>query len=108
MRCILRQLSFSKAGGPIRKPVEDAYRDRKEEAEDEGFETPKLNVAECEELIIRLLDRDPATIVIDALDECDSKRRYLLFRALDNIIQKSASLVKIFVSSREDNDIGKS
>lgn len=43
--------------------------------------------------------------MIDALDECNAKRRHELLQALDNIIQKSASLVKVFVSSRDDNVI---
>ncbi|KAF8846948.1 hypothetical protein BDZ45DRAFT_565841, partial [Acephala macrosclerotiorum] len=76
LRCILKQLSCSTANLPIREP-----------------------------LIVALLNENPATIVIDALDECNPKRRHELLRALDNIIQKSASLVKVFVSSRDDNDI---
>ena len=33
------------------------------------------------------------------------KRRFELFGTLDSVIQKSASLVKVFVSSRDDSDI---
>ncbi|CZR67760.1 uncharacterized protein PAC_17659 [Phialocephala subalpina] len=88
LRCILKQLSCSTANLPIREPV-----------------ASWLNVSECEELIVALLNENPATIVIDALDECNAKRRHELLQALDNIIQRSASLVKIFVSSRDDNDI---
>ncbi|MCJ1360834.1 MAG: hypothetical protein MMC33_010843, partial [Icmadophila ericetorum] len=56
-------------------------------------------------LILALLEHNPATIVIDALDECIPACRYEILKTLDNIIQKSASLVKVFVSSRDDNDI---
>ncbi|KAF4630251.1 hypothetical protein G7Y89_g7884 [Cudoniella acicularis] len=105
IRCILKQLSFSKADLPIREPVAGAYKDRKEKADDIGCEIENLKLDECEQLIISLLEYNPATIIIDALDECDSKKRSKLMRALDNIIQKSPSLVKIFVSSRDDSDI---
>ena len=45
------------------------------------------------------------TIVIDALDECDPDKRHDLLSALDTIITESASLVRVFVSSRDDGDI---
>ena len=105
MRCILKQLSFSKANLPVREAVAGVYRKRKQEADDIGCDPEKLSLAECEKLIVALLEDNPATIIIDALDECDTKRRHELIKALDNIIQTSASLVKVFVSSREDNDI---
>jgi hypothetical protein len=101
----LKQLSCSKATLPVREPVARVFKRRKEEADDNGDDPAKLTVVECESMIISLLERNPATIIIDALDECDPKRRFELFRTLDNIIQKSASLVKVFVSSREDSDI---
>lgn len=57
------------------------------------------------ELILNLLENDPAIIIIDALDECDPARRHEILIALDTIIHRSANLVKVFVSSRDDNDI---
>lgn len=45
------------------------------------------------------------TIVIDALDECDRSRRSQLIQALQDIMIKSATLIKIFISSRNDTDI---
>lgn len=101
----MKQLSCSKATLPVRQPVARLFEKRKDDAEDTGDEPAKLTGTECEKLILSLLEQNPATIIIDALDECDPKRRYELFRALDNIIQKSPSLVKVFVSSREDSDI---
>lgn len=55
--------------------------------------------------ILALLDANPGLIFTDALDECDLLRRHELLEALDNIITHSANLVKVFVSSRDDNDI---
>jgi hypothetical protein len=43
-------------------------------------------------------------IVVDALDECDSDTRWELVEALESITE-SASLVKIFVSLREEGDL---
>jgi hypothetical protein len=43
-------------------------------------------------------------IVVDALDECDSDTRWELVEALESITE-SASLVKVFVSSREEGDL---
>ena len=49
------------------------------------------------------------TIIIDALDELDldydSKDRYLLLELLNDVVLKCDSLVKIFVASRDDQDI---
>lgn len=45
------------------------------------------------------------TIIIDALDECNPGTRRHLLEALQSILRKSPTLVKIFVSSRDDQDI---
>lgn len=45
------------------------------------------------------------TIVIDALDECDPNTRDELLQVLQTVLSESTSLVKIFVSSRDDGDI---
>ena len=102
MRSILRQLSCSNPDLPVRQPVVRAYEEKKEEA---MGEPPSLSIEERENLILTLLENDPATIIIDALDECDPLERYKLLDALRNILSKSASLVKIFVSYRDDGDI---
>ena len=105
MQSILKQLSCSGSDFSIKEPVVKMYKERKEEAEEDGCDPAKLTANECTELILKILDSSSANIVIDALDECDPIRRHILLRALDEIIQKSASLVKLFVSSRDDNDI---
>ena len=43
--------------------------------------------------------------MIDALDECDPAKRDKLLDALEDILEEAPSLVKIFVSSRNDQDI---
>jgi hypothetical protein len=67
------------------------------EAEEDGTEPAQLTVEESTKLIISLIEINLAIIIIDALDECQPSRRYELLNALDDIIGKSASLVKIFV-----------
>ncbi|GKZ83328.1 hypothetical protein AnigIFM56816_008420 [Aspergillus niger] len=44
-------------------------------------------------------------LVIDALDECDSQQRTILQQSLDEMRQSCRDLVKIFVSSRYEEDI---
>ena len=103
MRTILEQLSASNADTPIRDPVVKAYKTKLNESK--GRPPEKLMLDETVEIILELLETNPAIIVIDALDECDALRRQDLLLALREIIQKSASLVKFFVSSRDDHDI---
>ena len=45
------------------------------------------------------------TIVIDALDEYNPEKQVDLLETLEKILQESSRLVKIFVSSRDDQDI---
>jgi hypothetical protein len=44
-------------------------------------------------------------VLIDALDESDLRKRGNFLHALKKIIDNSTSLVKIFISSRDDGDI---
>jgi len=72
----------------------------------EGFASGSLGIDESCALIIQLSEQYPlTTIVIDALDECDPGRRKTLLKTLESILQGSLGLVKLFVSSREDQDI---
>ncbi|KAF4612479.1 hypothetical protein G7Y89_g15600 [Cudoniella acicularis] len=61
---------------------------------------------DCTRLILELTHDNPATIAIDAPDECQEGHRHKLLKALDRIISESREVVKVFVSSREDVDIG--
>ena len=57
-------------------------------------------------LIIALTAYRPVTtIVIDALDECNPESRPDLFTALEDIVRQAPGLVKLFVSSRNDQDL---
>ena len=76
----------------------------KEEAE--GFASGSLQIDESCALIMQLIEKYPlTTIIIDAIDECDPERRCELLEVLEQVLRDSSSLVKIFVSSRDDQDI---
>jgi hypothetical protein len=102
LRSLVRQLSCLKPGLPIMEPITTMYKERDER----GFDITKLTLEECLKLLIELTGLYPSTtILLDALDECDPDTRHELLQALDDLIQNSTGLVKIFVSSRDDKDI---
>lgn len=89
-------------GEAVLDPVLEAY----EAWVKNNFASGPLSEGECTNLILQLSQYRPlATIDIDALDECDPRRRRELFDALSAILQTSRSLTKIFVASRDDRDI---
>ncbi|KAK2038169.1 hypothetical protein LZ31DRAFT_132749 [Colletotrichum somersetense] len=101
---IARQLSTPVAGGPL---LEDAVRIY-EKREEDAFASGPLRIEESKDLILKLLDRykdATMTIVIDALDECAEVSRGRLLDLLEGLLKISPCLLKIFVSSRDDQDI---
>ena len=102
---ILRQLCSSKPDKPIRGPVAKEYEIRRQKADDDCSKVRKLSVEDCTRLILELTQENPATIIIDALDECDEEIRHELLEALDTVISNSTELARVLVSSRDDVDI---
>lgn len=97
-----RQLSSLGPGKPLLRPSVNLY--NKEEAE--GFSSGQLQVDESCRLIMQLVELYPqTTIVLDAMDECCPDTRLDLLKALQDLLKQSNSLVKVFVSSRDDQDI---
>lgn len=102
MSAIVKQLSCLRTGLPLQKEVVKMYEDRKKS----GFSSNSLGFKESLSLIISLVSTYPqTTIVVDALDECNPLKRKDFLNSLKTIVNSSTSLVKIFVSSRNDNDI---
>ena len=98
---ILRQLSCVQPDAPLLSPVIEKYR-----SQGEGFSSNGLDLDDSRDLIVRLIeDYSMTTIVVDALDECDPLMRQSLLDAFEVILKESLGLVKIFVSSRNDQDI---
>ncbi|ORY58533.1 uncharacterized protein BCR38DRAFT_489446 [Pseudomassariella vexata] len=99
---IVRQLSSVGPGKPILQPKIAVYQSH----EDQGFAAGSLQIQDSSKLLLQLLENYPtATIIIDALDECRADTRHKLLECLEHILRESSTLVKIFVSSRDDQDI---
>ena len=98
---ILRQISCVQPDAPLFGPVIEKYK-----RQGEGFKSNGLDLDDSRDLIIRLSeDYNMTTIIVDALDECDPEMRQSLLDAFEHILKESVGLVKIFVSSRDDQDI---
>jgi enolase len=96
-------LSCSDEDLPIWLPVVKRYKAKKKEAR--GRKPEKLELSECVEVILELLETNPAVIIIDGLDECDHTRRQGLLDVLRTIIKDANNVVQVFVSSRDDHDL---
>jgi nucleoside-triphosphatase THEP1 len=103
LRSIIEQLSCYDEESPIRPPVVDIYLTKKKEAR--GRKPDKLYLEDCVKVLLALLETNPATIVIDGLDECDPTRRQDVLDALQDVMKESNNVVKVFVSSRDDHDL---
>ena len=97
---IARQLSSVKPGSPILPPTSSLIQPTGH------FDSRKCSTGELTDLIIQLIAYYPInTIILDALDECSRDDRCLLLDAIHDILTRSTSLVKIFLSSREEGDL---
>ncbi|KAK4084375.1 uncharacterized protein Triagg1_855 [Trichoderma aggressivum f. europaeum] len=103
-RSILKQLSINDQG-EIKDIIVKEFKARDKESELYDTDILSLSPSDTQDMMSRLFERDPATIVIDALDECDPARRHKLLSALGDILRQSPSVIKIMVTSRDDGDI---
>ena len=98
---IVRKLSSVQSGFPLLSSVIEKY-----ERKGRGFHSSGLRLEESRDIILELTEQYPVTtIIIDALDEIDSDKRQSLLDTIENILQESIGLVKVFVTSRDDQDI---
>ena len=106
LRSILRQLTVSHEPSPtVHERVLQEFERRQAVAKVDGFEVTKLQAAECTRLILDTTAANPATIVVDAVDEIQPNSRHTLLSALAQIVQDSSNVVKIFITSRDDSNI---
>ena len=105
VNALLKQLTSTTVDEPIPQLIVNEYQKRSDDAGDDGLDPIRLDIWDCSRLTLELFDRLPATIFIDALDECDPRKRHKLFRFLAEILEKANNIVKIFVTSRDDNDL---
>ncbi|KAK9446206.1 ankyrin protein [Metarhizium brunneum] len=65
-----------------------------------------FSVQKCQEKIVQLINILPRTIfVLDALDECDKGTAKRLVKFFTRLMEESKSLIKIYVSSRDEQHI---
>jgi len=108
LQAIIRQLSLCQLDGLPKEIFKRYTLDQKK-----GFPAGRsgaLGWEECRAFLLSLLSmHSQTTIIIDALDELDldyeSKHRHLLLELLNDVVLQCGSLVKIFVASRDDQDI---
>ncbi|OQE36718.1 hypothetical protein PENCOP_c011G03058 [Penicillium coprophilum] len=65
----------------------------------------EIRGTEAAELILGILSSNPATIVVDGVDEIEEHRRHELLDQLIRVRDESASVVKIFISSRDNVNV---
>ena len=113
MRSLLRQLTFPHNAQDtvhegltmVHEALKLEYERRNKEAELDGFDISRLRAAQCVKLILDVIGTDPAVFVLDAIDEVQETRRHELLDALQQIVAESASVVKIFITSRNDSKV---
>ncbi|THZ16330.1 hypothetical protein D6C89_09306 [Aureobasidium pullulans] len=105
LRALAKQIALSEDQTGILAPVISIHKNKRIQAEQDGLSPPALNLSECKKLILELTAMTPATIIIDAIDECNSITRHQLLTALEEILIHSHKPVKILVSSQKARDI---
>ncbi|KAL8879663.1 MAG: hypothetical protein Q9198_002769, partial [Flavoplaca austrocitrina] len=106
MCSIVRQLGVaSGARKTIHRAIVTEYEQREAEAQIEGFDVARLTLQDCIKLILHITESDPATIVLDAVDEVCPNSRYGLLESLQRIVRDSVNVVKILATSRDDDQI---
>lgn len=81
------------------------YRERNKETDGDGPEASRLDILQTTDQMIEIASKIPLTNVIDPLDERRFGQRHELLGALDMLLARSAHLIKVLVSSRDDVDI---
>lgn len=100
LRSLARQLiAFHSQGPSIHSAALSLYGRLTDEAKAQGFSAKTPSTAECIDLILAVVDDNPATIIIDAIDELDHPKEVM--DALRTIMEKASNVVKVFATARE-------
>ena len=98
MRCLLRQLASPQDACSIHPALKDRYEKRSTAG--------PITLDEATNLVAQIVDDRVMTyIIVDALDECNRDNRHDLLIAFMKLLQQAAGLLKIFVTSRDDQDL---
>ncbi|KAK5630889.1 hypothetical protein RRF57_006604 [Xylaria bambusicola] len=100
LQSYVRQLSTT-AKNPdcIRKSLQDCCQKARRSGSDLSFEHCRYQLLES----INLYHN--TTLVLDALDECEPNSRGQILEIIEFLISKSGNSLKVFISSRPDQDI---
>lgn len=102
LRSFIRQLSLSQSKNAIHNSIVDLYN----QEQNIGFASDKINMTEAQTILLNLISTYPNTyFIVDALDECDKETRNRFIDILNFFVLESPNPVKIFISSRPDQDI---
>lgn len=99
LRSLIRQLGATQNCDAIQPELLNLFRRKEAYTED-------LTLNDCKDLVRRFVGLYVHTvIVIDALDECNQYSRHELIIFLEELLRQYSRSLKIFISSREDQDI---
>jgi|SRR5579862_5594136 len=102
LRAIVKQLARLRNELPLQEAVVEEYNSRKQG----GFSDGPFQLEESRDIILKMTKIYPEIIIVlDALDECDKQRRGNLIDVLRHVVNNASNIVKIFISSRDDDDI---
>ena len=102
LHTLLKQFCVQSPGPNLPKLIKEAYKPIREG----GNASSQWEFQKCQELLLSLSEIYPqTTMVIDALDEIHQDQRQVLLEALSMVVKSSRSRVKIFISSRDYQDI---
>ncbi len=101
---LVRQLSISVNDRTLPHALVQLYNRKKQQQRQLAEEC--LHEADAAYLLRQLANVFPqTTLVLDALDECDAETRLSLVNLLDELVRSTGRPVKVFISSRLDEDI---
>ncbi|KAI0439402.1 hypothetical protein F4803DRAFT_47018 [Xylaria telfairii] len=100
LQSYVRQLSTTaRKPGCIRRQLQDFCLNARESGSDLGF-------SDCREQMLQSINLySQTTLVLDALDECEPESRLKILKVIEDLLSRSESRLKIFISSRPDRDI---
>lgn len=106
LRSIVRQLCIVDS---VQRKLHDAvvreHERREQEAKAVGFNASRLSSQDCVKVLLEMTGPNPATIVIDGIDEVEPNVRHVLIDNLHKVMRKSGSVVKVFATTRDDEQI---
>ena len=96
LRSIVSQLAASQESNHVAPLLQGKYNTLGPDSD----QSMNLPYSDCIEIIIAVSESTPVTIILDAFDECDQNRSPRLIQHLEEIIRRSPTNVKVFISTR--------